>query len=83
MSIDILSSTLTLLIRAQELLKIEECEVLHTALDTLLEKIDPVRRADRAVQKRAKNSAIAERPDESAEDPSKAERGGEIEQPFC
>ena len=58
MSIDIANTTLTLLIRAQELLDVPEEEVLHKALETLLEKIDPVRKADRAMKKR--NSAAAE-----------------------
>ena len=58
MSIDVANMTLTLLIRAQELLDVPEEEVLHKALETLLEKIDPVRKADRAMKKR--NSAAAE-----------------------
>ena len=71
MSIDIANSTLALLVRGVEILEKDEATVLHIALETLLEKIDPVRKADRML-KRKRHSAEAERA--GTEDSAEAER---------
>ena len=57
LEIDLPNSTLTKLIRAQELLGGSEADIIGAALEILLEKKCPVRKADRAAKKNASSQS--------------------------
>ena len=65
MAIDISNNTLAKLLRAQELLGGSEADVLDAALEILLEKKDPVRKADRAIKRAAEQTVQTEKTEQN------------------
>ena len=59
MAIDIPNATLALLVRAVEVLGKDEAATIHAALEILLERKDPVRKADRAKPKESAQADFA------------------------